>query len=264
MRYVCKNCGRFVSQSAPICKCCNTENPAVPQGERTSRFESASSIENGNRSGKSEEKPHNSLKIAFGIIVIAIIIINIGISISKFKSTTATMNSNVDEIAVSQTVEGLVDEPTVQEYSNSTPHKSTEKNQPSSNSDFSNTNIDLIYKVDGSTDSEYYWTIRIINGKKLYQYIVLDPYIDEETISISGKWYMQTFEELKAEHPTLRLRNCNISPSKQIIMIGSVGSYGGRTVDGIIVPAGKYAELYFNDDDDPMEFFLIDRLIRLN
>lgn len=215
--------------------------------------------------GSEKKSNGNSLRIVFGFIVIGIIIVNIWLSISKFKS-----NTHDDEIGnIDNTITEVIEEPVYDyndgEISNVTPLSKTNQKQQIQNTDLSDIgDIDLVYQVDGCTDPEYYWVISITSGKKSYDYLIVDPYTEEWTISKSGKWYIQTFGKLKAEHPSVRLRNRNLSPSKQIIMLGSVGSYGGRVVDGIIVPSGKYAELYFNDDDDPMEFFLIDRLVRLD
>lgn len=212
-----------------------------------------------------ENSNGNNLRIIFGIIVIGIIILNIWFAISKHKSS---INSNAnavtpiteEEVYVTEVVEAPVDG----YYYDDEPAPSAARNstQSTNNTDISSANYDLIYRVDGCTDPEYYWTVRVINGMNVFQYIIADPYTGEQSIARSGKWHIQTFGELKAEHPAVRLRNRSIDPSKKIIIVGPVDTFGDRNVEGIIVPNGKYADIYLNDDDDPMEFFLFDHLIR--
>lgn len=82
-RYVCKNCGSFVSQNAEVCKRCGTENPAVIREPKIEQPECV----------VIEDKPQINYKYVFWAAVIIIAII-IGAVSGKKSGDEITINRN--------------------------------------------------------------------------------------------------------------------------------------------------------------------------
>lgn len=251
MRYVCKKCGKFVSQNSEVCKSCGELNPAIPQEpQKTQSIEKSKNRHNGDYMWDPEtnqfvEIPRQSrfnLKyfwIAFFVIIFLIAIIN-NIIENNSSSQADYYNSNTTYNSYDN-------------YSNSTYNQK-------GNSYLKSSSDNLVYHVNGTSDPAYYWIIKGSGTDRRFEYIITGEG-GQKRILESGDCVATTFGLIKQLKPNTVLRNGAVNSDSKVYYMGPLesGTYG-FDVYAILVPSGSVGQIFINDGPKPLEFILIDNV----
>lgn len=296
-RYRCKNCGKFVSQNAEICKCCGTENPAVIQNSEESKTTISKEKKDGQKlvecpncgtifnlghdqisqrqitcpncatdmlnpyceSTYESTSKYSIKRQILGVIVILIIGFNI------YRACSSDGNRSHVQSQPSYEHKGVLQ----RAYSGSPLKESVE---PTSDNDIQNDNGPnkglngeaIEFKVIGAYDPYLKWLIKSNDGKLRFEYVAEDS--DGRSVLKSGDCILTTFGQLKSQMPAITIRNCSITTEKQCLFIGPIDThynadYSERPVYGILVSwKDSPSKLYINDTDNPNAFVLLDEL----
>lgn len=290
MRYVCKNCGKFVSNNSTVCKSCGTENPAITVEER--RNSSSASNANTTNDIKKVECPYCNVKfnikdttaehincpecgsemenpyqsetdgriglprIIIGIVVIAVLIFNIYRAI---QSSTKSYQQEISEITAQPTTEPVriestnAEKPTISKTPNTVPNAQKK------------TGTRLVFRSAGAGELTYYWIFTEKGNQHNFEYRVSDGH--GYRILKSGRFVTLTYGQLKSQSPNVILDGVNINNSKKIFLAGPIeeyeDSYGNsHNVYAIVVPYETTAKVLLNDTYNPDEFLLLENLVR--
>lgn len=241
MRYVCKNCRRFVSKDAERCKCCGELNPAVPK------------ITNHNEDGKinygfdntygnpGPPKKNNTLKW-WGIFIASLVLVGIvkcGQSSNQPTSTNPQSTTSYDYTDYSSSYESY---------------------GSSDNSTMSSSSTCLMYKVYGSQNPSYYWIINGTGMDRKFEYVIMGE--SGKTVLESGDCVVTTFGMIKQLRPNTVLRDGIVDTNSTIYYMGplDIGTYG-FDVYAMLVVDGQGGQVFLNDGPQPLEFLPIDRVI---
>lgn len=240
MRYVCKNCRRFVSKDAERCKCCGELNPAVPKitnhkEESQINFGFDNAYEN-----PDPPKKNNTMKW-WGIFIASLVLVGI-VKCSKSSNEPPSTNTQ------STTSSGYTD------YSNS-----YESYVSSDNSTMSSSSTCLMYKVYGSQNPSYYWIINGTGMDRKFEYVIMGE--RGKTVLESGDCVVTTFGMIKQLRPNTVLRGGIVDKNSTIYYMGplDLGTYG-FDVYAMLVVDGQGGQVFLNDGPKPLEFLPIDRV----
>lgn len=289
MRYVCKNCGRFVSNDSTKCKSCGTENPAITVEERrnssiTSNTNIMTDIKkvecpycnakfnikepndkhiNCPKCGSEMENPYQSEtegkiglpRIIIGIVVIAVLIFNIYRAI---KSSTESYQQETSAIATQPALEPVriesasAENPIIRKAPNTAPKAKNNETR-------------IVFRSAGAGELTYYWILTEKGNQHNFEYRISDGH--GYRILKSGRFVTITYGQLKSQSPNVILNGVNINNSKKILLAGPIeeyeDSYGNsHNVYAIIVPDETTAKVLLNDTYNPDEFLLLENLVR--
>lgn len=243
MRYVCKNCKRFVSKDAERCKCCGELNPAIPKitgHNKESQFNYGFENQYGN---PDSSKKNNTMKW-WGIFIASLVLVGI-VKCSESSNQTTSTNTQ------STTSSSYAD------YSNS---NSYESYGSSDNTTMSSSSTCLMYKVYGSQNPSYYWIINGTGMDRKFEYVIMGE--SGKTVLESGDCVVTTFGMIKQLRPNTVLRDGVVDTNSTIYYMGplDLGTYG-FDVYAMLVVDGQGGQVYLNDGPKPLEFLPIDRVI---
>lgn len=293
MRYVCKKCGKFVSQHSEECKSCGTKNPAILPEERKQndivdereliecpycniKFDSKNYSNNKvihcPKCGRESENPYyekntpSKSRMIIGFIVLIIIIVNIyrafnqGESPNKIEVDTTTSNNysipgnNLYNNA-SRNNQGNND---IASYE---PKSHIEKRE---HNNINKKNYTLTLRENGSSydDPIYLWELNDKNGKISYKYIITDGY--QSNVLKSGKGEVMKFSILKSKYPSLTLSRGYINPDDKIYFLYNIDTHyniddSERKVNALISlnASTNTIKIYMNDSDNPYEYIYL-------
>jgi len=265
MRYVCKNCGKFVAKDSPCCKSCGTENPAVAQEDRA--VNAGNGTQYGKKSAKKAKCPYcdtifnvtdtasehlfcpscgsemgnpyyedckptySKGRMFLGLIVILIIIFNLWRACSAWDDSYGENNEPTAH-------ESVVEESVVEEV--------TDEEVPGGNSTPEVDSYAYSYPSDGGLGTSVSKELRSAKNKLVYRsagaaeltyYWVISAtsggntykYIiaDDNDYKVlrSGKCVILTFAELKSQSPGAVLRGGMVSASSKIVLAGPIDEH---------------------------------------
>lgn len=296
MRYVCKNCGKFISANSKQCKSCGAKDSAILLEERKSKLKDSDDRKImecpycGHHKELNEdineryvtcwncrnvyENPYyqpqklSVVRIIIAIIVITVICTNIYIAVKRSEENPSNIEKNQYTQSTAtpkniHTFDNSENNQPITSYKKSSGYSASQKDTKTEKK-FDKNNFTALFKESGGYDIYYFWKIIAKNGKLRYEYIISDG--KQSKVRKSGYAEGIKTSTLKSKYPGLTFTGGRIKNDAPLFILYNFDDDDRHQVNAIIqhdIQAQK-SYVYLNDSDNPYEYIYMNSLILMN